>query len=99
MESIMQTEKRCYISGRTDCLERHHVFGGPNRKLSERYGLWVWLNHEYHNEPPNGVHFNRVARLMLQAEGQRAFEARYPDLDFMAIFGRNYKEVTCSESH
>ena len=68
----MQTEKRCYISGRTDCLERHHVFGGPNRKLSEKYGLWVWLNHEYHNEPPNGVHFNRVARLMLQAEGQRA---------------------------
>nr|DAZ76140.1 MAG TPA: hypothetical protein [Caudoviricetes sp.] len=24
-------------------LERHHIFGGPNRTLSERYGLVVPL--------------------------------------------------------
>lgn len=86
----MQNEKRCYISGRTDWLERHHLYPGANRKLSEKYGLWVYLNHYYHTEAPYGVHRNREAMLELQRQGQLAFEAAYPDKDFQAIFGRNY---------
>lgn len=43
MKSIMQTEKQCYITGRTSGLQEHHVFEGKNRKLSEKYGLKVWL--------------------------------------------------------
>lgn len=94
MESIMQAVKECYITGRTDWLEKHHVFGGANRKNSEKYGLWVWLNHYHHNEPPFGVHHNIRAMRKLQDAGQRAFEARFPDESFMKIFGRNYKEGT-----
>lgn len=45
MKSILQTEKRSYLSGDTRWLEKHHIFGGANRKLSEKYGLWVWLTH------------------------------------------------------
>ena len=52
MKSILQTEKRSYLSGDTRWLEKHHIFGGANRKLSEKYGLWVWLTHYEHNEPP-----------------------------------------------
>lgn len=66
MKSILQTERECYLSGRTDWLEEHHIFYGQGRrKLSEQYGLKVWLNHYWHNEPPTvdcpcgGVHFNR----------------------------------------
>lgn len=88
--SIMQREKRCYISARTDWLEKHHIYGGACRRLSEKYGLWVWLNHHYHNEPPMGVHFDRETRLLLQQAGQREFERHYPELDFVAIFGKNY---------
>ena len=45
----MQTERECYFCGGVIGLERHHVFGGvANRKLSETYGLWVWLCHEDH---------------------------------------------------
>ena len=50
-KSIMQSEKVCYLSGRTDWLEKHHLYQGANRKLSEKYGLWVYLNHYWHNEP------------------------------------------------
>lgn len=89
-ESIMQEERRCYVSGRTDWLEKHHLYGGGNRALSERYGLWVWLNHYYHNEPPEGVHYNKALRLELQKEGQLAFMEAYPGLNFVEIFGRNY---------
>ncbi|MCU7378156.1 hypothetical protein OBO34_07285 [Clostridiales Family XIII bacterium ASD5510] len=30
-KSIMQVEKQCFISGRTDALEKHHIFGAANR--------------------------------------------------------------------
>lgn len=86
----MQNDKASYLSGQTQRLEKHHIFGGSNRKWSEKYGLWVWLTHEEHNEPPHGVHFDREARLELQRQGQLAFMAEYPDKDFQAIFGRNY---------
>lgn len=89
-ESIMQGNKASYLSGRTDWLEKHHIYGGANRKLSEKYGLWVWLTHDEHNEPPHGVHHCREARLELQKQGQLAFMAKYPGEDFQAIFGRNF---------
>ena len=91
MKSIIQSEKQCYITGRTDCLEEHHIFYGQGRRaISERYGLKVWLTHKYHNEPPYGVHFNEDSRRALERIGQEAFEKQYPELDFMKIFGRNY---------
>ena len=99
MKSILQTERECYLSGRTDWLEEHHIFYGQGRRnLSEQYGLKVWLNHYWHNEPPTahcpcgGVHFNRALRRELEQEGQKAFEQRYPDLDFRKLFGRSYTE-------
>jgi len=87
----MQTEQESYLSGRTDSLEEHHIFYGQGRrKLSERYGLKVWLTHDEHNEPPDGVHFNQAARRALERAGQEAFERKYPKLNFMRIFGKNY---------
>ena len=92
MNSIIQDtdDRACYISGRTDWLERHHVFGGRNRKNSDKYGLWVWLNHYWHNEPPEGVHYNRARMDELRRIGQEAFQERFPDKDFRQIFGQNY---------
>lgn len=40
-KSIMQDEKVCYITGRTDHLHKHHIFGGGRRKISEKWGLWI----------------------------------------------------------
>ena len=90
-KSIMQSEKICYLSGRTDWLEKHHLYQGANRKLSEKYGLWVYLNHYWHNEPPNGVHFNKENMERLHKEGQRAFEMIHGTReDFVRIFGRSW---------
>jgi len=90
MKSILQSEKRCYITGSTSDLERHHIFGAANRDHSEEYGLTVWLRHDWHNEPPYGVHHKKVLMDRLHKEGQLAFEKAYPELDFREIFGKNY---------
>ena len=90
MKSIMQTEKRCYMSGSTSWLENHHIFGGANRKNSEKYGLTVYLCHKCHNEPPNGAHHNADTMRRLHEDGQRAFEKNHTREEFMRTFGRNY---------
>ena len=92
MESIIQSknEKKCFICGSENWLESHHIFGGANRCLSEKYGLKVWLCHYCHNEPPQGVHHNRKNAENLYKLGQTAFNLYYPDKDFVSIFGRNF---------
>ena len=99
MKSLLQTDKECYISRKlfnthdVRNLEKHHIFGASNRDKSEKYGLWVWLTHEHHNENMRGdpgVHFSRERDLMIKQDAQKAFEKEYPDLSFIKIFGRNY---------
>lgn len=94
-ESIIQSEKRCYKSGKTEetnKLFEHHIFGGTaNRKNSEKYGLKVWLIREWHTDSPNGVHHNAELMQQLHEVGQRAFEEKHGTrADFIRIFGRNY---------
>ena len=89
----MQTTKGvCYICGNNRGYELHHVFGGRNRKKSDRYGLMVYLCHQCHNEPPNGVHFNANNAKRLKAEAQRvAMESYKWDCQkFLEEFGKNY---------
>lgn len=90
MDSIISTEKECYFCGRRTWIECHHIYGGANRKLSEKYGLKVYLCHYCHNEPPNGVHHNRERAEILREIGQKAFNLNYPNKDFIKIFGRNF---------
>ena len=90
MNSIMQDTKECYVTGRPYGLHVHHIFYGPNRKNSEKYGCWVYLIPEYHNMSDNGVHFDREFDLRLKRECQKRFEEVYPDLDFREIFGKSY---------
>ena len=57
--------------------EEHHVMGGiANRKLSEKYGLKVYLDPDHHRNGQEAVH--------------KAFMRTYPELDFREIFGKNY---------
>lgn len=90
MKSIIQTEKECFICKGTYWLEEHHIFGGSNRKKSEKYGLKVFLCHRHHNEAPFGVHFNKELMQKFHDLGQRTFEEHYPDKSFLLEFGRNY---------
>lgn len=95
-KSIMQEDDHiCYLceaNGTMDYLHWHHVFGGANRKKSEKYGLKVRLcGQKCHENGKNAVHRNRETDLAIKAAGQRAFEEHHGTRqDFMRIFGRNY---------
>ena len=93
MNSIISNEKKCFLCGTTRCLERHHiVFGAGRRKLSEEDGLWVWLCHSHHNEPPHGAHFDRELDLYLKRTAQQEYEKTHTRQDWMKRYGRNYAE-------
>lgn len=70
--------------------EHHVIFGSANRKLSEKYGLKVYLCLEHHEESKEAVHKNAEIALILKKEAQKCFEEHYPNLSFLKIFGKNY---------
>lgn len=80
----------CYFTG-TYPVERHHIFGGPNRKNSEKYGFVVPLRPDLH---PNGVHagpYRKEIDTKLKQTAQEYFEANFGTRDdFRRIFGKSY---------
>lgn len=93
-ESILKGNRKgkCFLCERVTNTEMHHIFGGGNRKLADKKGLFVHLCHFCHNEPPNGVHFNQENNLELKRLGQQAAMDYYGWTieEFRAIFGKNY---------
>ena len=92
MKSIIQKDKEhCYLCGGNshyEPLDEHHVYAGANRKLSEKYGLKVYLHH--FSCHLNGVH--KDGGMELKADVQRKAMAYYNWTvdDFIAIFGKSY---------
>jgi hypothetical protein len=88
---IQQGEPRCFYCGSRVGLERHHVLGGTaNRKLSEKYGLWVYCCNRHHTDPKEGVQYNRQMNQSLKRLAQIAFEARHSRAEWMEAFRKNY---------
>ena len=89
-------EKQCWLCGRNGFyyqLDRHHIFGGPNRKKSEKYGLVVYLCHsECHIFGEFAAHRNADTMLKLRRYGQRKAmrENGWTVEDFIREFGKNY---------
>ena len=88
--------KTCWLCGRNgaaDPLDEHHIFGGPNRKLSDRFGLTVYLcHHDCHIFGEDAVHQNAETARRLHEYGQRkAMEEQGWTVDqFRMVFGKNY---------
>lgn len=92
MKSILQNRKECYVTGRTEGLHKHHVFGGPNRKISEKNGFYIWLIPSLHNLSDKGIHFDKSFDLSVKRACQREYEKEHSREEFMKLIGRNYLE-------
>lgn len=100
-KSIMHSRQdgTCYLCmrlhddySRKSMLQEHHViFGRGLKKLSEHYGLKVYLclQHHTYDGGSEAVHRNNKIRRYMDEEAQRAFEKTYPHLVFMDVFGKN----------
>lgn len=91
-KSIISNERECLVCKTTQGLHKHHIFfGSADRKKSEKYGCWCYLCGKHHNLSNDGVHFNKQLDNKLKRYAQSKFEEAYPELDFLKVFGRNYK--------
>ena len=89
----MNTCWLCGANGCADPLDKHHIFGGANRKKSERMGLVVYLCHNRcHIFGKKAVHQNREIMLKLHRYGQEKamLENGWDTERFIAEFGKNY---------
>lgn len=88
--------KTCWLCGRNgtaDPLDKHHIFGGANRRKSEKYGLCVYLcHHDCHIFGTGAAHRNRRTMERLHEYGQEKAmrEQGWSAQEFVLIFGKNY---------
>lgn len=97
MESILQKDKtKCFICKQNPCgdpLDKHHVFFGPMRSKSEKYGLTVYIHHnKCHIFGENAVHVNAEVNRALKSFAQKKAMEHYgwSVEDFRKEFYKNY---------
>ena len=92
MKSIIKDIEEWYICHTTNDLHLHHcIHGTANRKLSDKYGLTIYLCAFHHDMGgKNCVHDNAKLDYIIKQKAQQCFEEFYPDKDFIKIFGRSY---------
>ena len=93
MNSILQSQKRCYICGLYSPVEEHHIyFGTSNRKISEEQGFKVWLCAEHHRGTI-GVHgiYGHSLDLRLKQECEKKYlKEGHTATEFIYLIGKNY---------
>ena len=96
----MNDYKECFLckrNGNGDRRERHHIFGGANRKKSEQLGLVVWLCGERcHRLGKYSVHQNAEIMKYIRQYGQKKCmqEQNWSVEDFREAFGYSYLDDT-----
>ena len=91
MKSIMQQDDKCFVCGKAFGSDTHHIFGGPNRRLSEEDGLTVRLCRQCHDDVHFDAELSYPMQLALKQKGQEAYEnAGHTREEFVKRYGRNY---------
>ena len=89
-KSILQHEKECFVTHAKYGLHKHHIYGGPNRRISEENGFYIYLIPKLHNMSNEGIHFNKDFDLYVKKLCQAEYEKTHTRAEFMALIGRNY---------
>lgn len=81
MKSIIHNEKGCcFLCGKYGVTQEHHIFGGRNREMAEKYGLKIQLCLDCHTGK-DGAHGGtdkaENLRKGLHISGQAVFESYY----------------------
>ena len=88
--SIMQEEKRCYITHRTTNLEVHHCLNGTHqRKKADVDGLWVYLTADVHRYIHQTIEGHELL-MQLKREAQQAYERTHTRAEFIKRYGKSY---------
>jgi len=86
-KSILQDERKCFVTGYEGPCDKHHVYHGPRRKAADKWGCWVWLRHDIHMELHQQ---NPELDMMIKRVCQERFEELHGHQKFMEVFGKSY---------
>lgn len=91
-KSIISNKRECYKCKTTYNIHIHHIYGSTGRrKLSDKYGCWVYLCGAHHNLSNKGVHFDKDFDKELKKECQKRWEEIYGSReDFRKVFRKSY---------
>ena len=84
-------DKRCFVTGRTEGLQKHHIFYGRGRReISDKNGFWVWLTAEEHLAGLGGLHAHpgKGLDLALKCLCQRKYEEKYGREQMVCVHGK-----------
>ena len=95
MTIFNQDARKCFICGKCNASDTHHIFQGSNREASDRYGLTVRLCrdcHAYIHEHPQSE-----TAVRLKDHAQRAAMDRYVWTleEWLEKFGKDYRISRC----
>ena len=95
MKSILQTEKKCFVCGKTYDLAVHHVYEGTaNRRVSDATGMTIFLCHYHHNMSDEGIHFNKELIYRSRDMHKRFMSGHIHEKSFDPCLGRvGYRRV------
>lgn len=84
------SENVCFRCGknRNAGLEKHHVYGGPNRKLSDKDGMWVMLCAECHRTGKDSAHNDAKTMHWLHDKAREAYLDAHTEQEFLERYGR-----------
>lgn len=86
---IQKDESRCYLTGSTLHLDKHHCMNGAFRKKAEQDGLFVYLNHEVHMYLHNTGE-GRQKMNELKVIAQKKYEENHTHEEWMERYKKNY---------
>lgn len=84
---------RCFICKSNYSLQKHHIFNGPYKKVSEKYGLLIKVCPNCHTFASNSIHRDSTLRKRLKQIGQERFEQNHSREEFIKEFGKNYLDL------
>lgn len=92
-KSILKNEPVCFVCGITYGIQKHHIYGGGNRQMSEKNGFWVYLCPRHHTRTIYSVHGDPDHKLdnELKKICQTVYERDHTREEFIKLVGRSYK--------
>ena len=66
--------------------DKHHIYEGKNRQVSERNGFYIYVCRKHHNM----IHDHPKEFLWIKQKTQREYERDHTRKEFMKLIGRNY---------
>ena len=85
---------KCYITGSTENVDPHHIFGAANKWLSEKYHFMLPLRRDWHTTANYSIHKDRNfnVRMKMKCQEHWLYVLRRTKEEWISEFGKWYTD-------